>query len=130
MLINRAQDSDCSLGTQQTAQGVCPFPNKVKRQVALCTISFQRWLANLLKEKGEAVAKRTDDFDQQISSYIQTAWEEGDSRSHVANLLCGLAHRVPRLHRQRAAALAARLRVAASLRTDSTPRAHSWLAWL
>ena len=57
------------------------------------------WLFRVaLMALGEVLSTNAIDFDEQLCRVIDMAWEEGESRSLIRDMLSGLAHKVHALH--------------------------------
>ena len=50
-----------------------------------------------VRRKGLPSAQSTLQLDSLVCAFIDEAWEEGEGRSLIGNLICGLQHRVPAL---------------------------------
>ena len=68
----------------------------VKRRYALAL----KFFFETLKGHGEQLATQVEHFDAQVCRFIDTAWQEGETRSIVGDILSALADRVPALRRR------------------------------
>ena len=67
----------------------------VKSQTVLNYRKATRLFFLYLVQFGLALGASLVEFDEQICSYIDYVWQNGDSKEIVSNLLCGLQHFVP-----------------------------------
>ena len=53
-----------------------------------------------MKTEAISLPRESDDFDMIVSQFIETCWQEGEERSRVADVVCGLQWTSPLLKRQ------------------------------
>ena len=58
------------------------------------------WFFALLREQGIAVPATEEPFDDLLCDHAEEAWQEGDPRGNLGNLLSGLTFFVPRLKKK------------------------------